>query len=57
MKRAGYNVLFGEAESGDLFTVTLITDRLAIITGDIGYTRKDWYDVDFLAVVQKVDAE
>ncbi|MBQ3653406.1 MAG: hypothetical protein II954_03200 [Synergistaceae bacterium] len=57
VKRAGYNVLFGEAESGDLFTVTLITDRLAIITGDIGYTRKDWYDVDFLAVVQKVDAE
>ena len=55
VKNVGYNILFGEAESGNLYTITLITDKLAIVTGDIGYMRNDWYDVDFLSVVRKVD--
>ena len=57
VKSVGYNILLGESEAGNLFSITLITDKLAIVTGDIGYMRDDWYDVDFLAVVQKVDAE
>ena len=55
VKSVGYNILLGESEAGNLFTVTLLTDKLAIVTGDIGYTRGNRYDVDFLAVVRKVD--
>ena len=55
VKSVGYNMLLGESEVGNLFTVTLLTDKLAIVTGDISYTRGNRYDVDFLAVVRKVD--
>ena len=57
VKSVGYNILLGESEAGNLFTVTLLTDKLAIVTGDIGYTRGNRYDVDFLAVVRKIDAK
>ena len=57
VKNAGYNILLGESDAGNMFTITLITDKLAIVTGDIGYMRDDWYDVDFLAVVHKIDGD
>ena len=53
----GYNAWFGEAENGDIFSVIMITDRLAITAGYIGYSRKDWYEVDLFAVMQRVDPE
>lgn len=53
----GYNAWFGEAENGDIFSVIMITDKLVITAGYIGYSREDWYEVDLLAVMQRVDPE
>ncbi len=57
MENTGYNTWLGKSENGNLFTVTMLTDKMALITADIGYTRNDWYDVDILAVMQRVDPE
>ena len=57
MENTGYNTWLGKSENGNLFTVTMLTDKMALITADIGYTRNDWYDVDILAVMQRVDLE
>ena len=57
VQNAGYNMWFGESEAGNLFTVTMITDRLAIVTADIEYTRDNLYFVELFAVMQRLDEE
>lgn len=55
VSHSGYNSWFGTVENGDIFSVIMINDRLAITAGYIGYSRKDWYEVDLLSVMQRVD--
>ena len=57
VQNAGYNMWFGESEAGNLFTVTMITDKMAIVTADIEYTRGNLYFVELFAVMQRLDEE
>lgn len=57
VENAGYHTWFGKTATGDLFTVTMISDRLAVLTGDIGYTSEDWYTADFFAFMWRDNAE
>ncbi len=57
MENVGYNTWLGKSESGNLFTVTMLTEKMAVITADIGDASNDLYDIDIVAIMQRVDTE
>ncbi len=57
VENIGYNTWIGKTAIGNIFAVTMLNDRLALITGYIGYTLDNWYDVDLIVFVRRVDAD